>query len=79
MSWAFEALAALKRIMLLEERITNLTTESKLLMDTCKDLDRRLIRLEAKFELIEHVSSASARILTASSGKARRPRKRDQS
>jgi hypothetical protein len=78
-SWAFEALAALKRIMLLEERITNLTTESKLLMDTCKDLDRRLIRLEAKFELIEHVSSATARNLPTSSGRLKRPRKKEQS
>ena len=77
MSWAFEALAALKRIMLLEERITNLTAESKLLMDPCKDMDRRLIRLEAKFELIERVSSVQRRALPTSSGKLRRPKRKD--
>ncbi len=77
MSWAFEALAALKRIMLLEERITNLTAESKLLMDTCKDLDRRLIRLEAKFELIERVSSARGRALPAPTGKLKHPKRKD--
>lgn len=77
MSWAFEALAALKRIMLLEERITSLTTESKLLMDTCKDLDRRVIRLEAKFELIENMSAARNRALPPPSGKLKRSRKKD--
>jgi hypothetical protein len=76
-SWAFEALVALKRIMLLEERITNLTAESKRLLDVCTDLDRRLIRLEAKFELIENVSSLRGRALPASSGKLKHPRKKD--
>ena len=77
MSWAYEALAALKRIMLLEERITNLSAESKRLLDVCTDLDRRLIRLEAKFELIENVSSVRGRALSASSGKLKHPRKKD--
>lgn len=77
MSWAFEALSALKRIILLEERITNLTTESKLLMDTCKDLDRRLIRLEAKFELIERVASARGRARPAKAGKLKHSKKTD--
>jgi hypothetical protein len=76
-SWAFEALAALRRIMLLEERITNLTAESKRLLDVCTDLDRRLIRLEAKFELIENVSSVRARALPASSGKLKHSKKKD--
>ena len=77
MSWAFEALAALKRIMLLEERITNLTAESKRLLDVCTDLDRRLIRLEAKFELIANISSVRGRALLASSGKLKHPKKKD--
>jgi len=61
MSWALESLAAIKRIILLEERIKNLTEQSKQLMDTCTDLDRRLIRLEAKFELLEHMAAPSRR------------------
>jgi hypothetical protein len=76
-SWAFEALAALKRVMLLEERITNLTAESKRLLDVCTELDRRLIRLETKFELIEHVSSVRGRALPSSSGKLKHPKKKD--
>jgi hypothetical protein len=61
MSWARDALVALKRIILLEERITNLTEQSKQLMDTCGDLDRRLIRLEAKFELLERMAAPASR------------------
>jgi hypothetical protein len=76
-SWALEALAALKRIVLLEERITNLTMESKVLMDTCRDLDRRLHRLEAKFELIEHLGAARERALPSTFGKLKHPKKKD--
>jgi hypothetical protein len=62
MSWARDALASLKRIILLEERIANLTVQSKLLMDAYGDLDRRLIRLEAKFELLERMAAPAARL-----------------
>jgi hypothetical protein len=61
MSWARDALVSLKKIILLEERIANLTEQSKQLMDTCGDLDRRLIRLEAKFELLERMAAPAAR------------------
>jgi hypothetical protein len=61
MSWARDALLALKRIILLEERITSLTEQSKQLMDACTDMDRRLVRLEAKFELLERMASPSSR------------------
>lgn len=63
MSLARDAFVAFKRIILLEERITGLTEQSKRLMDTCQDLDRRLIRLEAKFELIEKVATTPRRSL----------------
>jgi predicted nuclease with TOPRIM domain len=56
-SWALDSLAAVKRIILLEDRIKNLTEQSQRLMDRCQDLDRRLIRLEAKFELLEHMAA----------------------
>lgn len=77
MSWALEALAALKRIVLLEERITNLMGESKMLMDTCKNLDRRLHRLEAKFELIEHLASAHERALPSPARELKHRKKKD--
>ena len=63
MSWALESLAAIKRIILLEDRIKTLTEQSKTLLDTCQDLDRRLIRVEAKFELLEHMAAPSRRSL----------------
>lgn len=67
MSWARDAFDSLKRIILLEERISGLTEHAKQLMDTCKDLDRRLVRLEAKFELLERMSSPRRRSLPESS------------
>ena len=61
MSWALDSLAAIKRIILLEDRIKALTEHSQRLMDTCTDLDRRLIRMEAKFELLERMATPSRR------------------
>lgn len=61
MSWPRDAYVGLKKIMLLEERITSLTEQSKELLDTCRDLDRRMLRLEAKFELLERMASPASR------------------
>jgi predicted nucleic acid-binding Zn-ribbon protein len=63
MSWATDALAAVRRIVLLEDRINTLTDQSKKLLDTCTDLDRRLVRLEAKFELLERMATSRGRAL----------------
>jgi len=62
-SWATDALAAVRRIVLLEDRINTLTDQSKKLLDTCTDLDRRLVRLEAKFELLERMATSRGRAL----------------
>lgn len=59
MSWAGEALAAIRKIVLIEDRINDLTEHVKALADSYSDLDRRLLRLEAKFELIERMGSSS--------------------
>lgn len=67
MSWALESLAAIKRIILLEDRIKTLTEQSQHLMDACQDLDRRLIRLEAKFELLERLAPSRRRSLPSKS------------
>ena len=69
MSWAREALEAVKRIILLEDRIKSFTQESQHLTDTCQELDRRLIRLEAKFELLERMATPSRRALPEKSEK----------
>jgi hypothetical protein len=60
-SWAREAVAAIRKIILIEERIEGLTEQVKLLADSYRDLDRRLVRIEAKFELIEKVATSGPR------------------
>jgi hypothetical protein len=67
-SWAKEALEGIRKIVLIEHRMDDLSTQVKTLADTCKDLDRRLIRIEAKFELIERMAGRSRRRLPAKSG-----------
>jgi hypothetical protein len=44
---------------------------------TCRDLDRRLHRLESKFEQIEHFGAARERALPGSFGKLKHSRKKD--
>jgi len=67
-SWAREAVAAIRKIVLIEDRIDRLTEQVKLLADAYHHLDRRLLRIEAKFELIEkmapHAPHRTSRRLT---------------
>jgi hypothetical protein len=60
-SWAREAVAAIRKIVLIEDRIDGLTGQVKYPADSYRDLDRRLVRLEAKFEFIEKVATRSSR------------------
>ncbi len=57
MSWARDAVAAIRKIVLIEDRMETLTTQVKHLADSYTDLDRRLVRLEAKFDLIEKMAA----------------------
>jgi len=61
MSWARDAYAAIRKIVLIEERIDTLADQVKSLADAYRDIDRRLIRLEAKFDLLEKVATARPR------------------
>ena len=63
MSWAASAYAAIRKIVLLEDRMESLATRVDTLATTFGELDRRLIRLEAKFELLERMASPSRRAL----------------
>jgi predicted nucleic acid-binding Zn-ribbon protein len=63
MSWARDAYAAIRKIVLLEDRMESLTEQVKHVADAYRDLDRRLLRLEAKFELIEKVATRPRRAL----------------
>jgi hypothetical protein len=69
MSWAASAYAAIRKMVLLEDRMESLSTQVVGLATTFSELDRRLIRLEAKFELLERMTSPSRRALPEKSEK----------
>lgn len=63
MSWARDAVAAIRKIVLIEDRMESLTARVKDLAEAYTDIDRRLVRLEAKFELMERMTSGVRRAL----------------
>jgi hypothetical protein len=65
-SWARDAVAAIRKIVLIEDRVETLTAQVKHLADGYTYLDRRLVRLEAKFDLIEKMVARGRRALPAS-------------
>jgi predicted RNase H-like nuclease (RuvC/YqgF family) len=68
-SWPRDAFQALRQIVLIEDRVTTLTDTVKELAHTCQELDRRLTRIEAKFELLEHMATPARRALPEKSEK----------
>ena len=56
MSWAGEALAALRKIITLEERVATLTDDIHELTRIVRDLDHRLVKMETKLEVYERLS-----------------------
>jgi hypothetical protein len=68
-SWPREALEALRQIVLIDHRVNELTDRVKEIAVTCQELDRRLNRLEAKFELLERMATPSRRALPEKSDK----------
>ncbi len=77
MSWAGEAVAAIRKMVLIEDRMSGLTELVRKLAEAYNELDRRLLRVEAKFELIGHLGSARRQALPAKSGKLKHPKKKD--
>lgn len=75
MSWARDAVAAIRKIVLIEDRVEALTAQVKHLADGHTDLDRRLVRLEAKFDLMEKMAAPGRRALPAGS-RAHRDKKK---
>ncbi len=67
MSWARDAVSAIRKIVLIEDRMESLTVQVRHLADGYIDLDRRLVRLEAKFDLIEKMAAPGRRALPAKS------------
>jgi hypothetical protein len=68
MSWASEAVGAIRKIVLIEDRVERVANQVNQLAETCQNLDRRVVRLEAKFELIEKVATTRRRFLRERSG-----------
>jgi hypothetical protein len=60
-SWPREAFEALRQIVLIDHRVTELTDRVKSMAVTCEELDRRMTRLEAKFELLERMAARPRR------------------
>ena len=75
MTWAGEALAAIRKIVLIEERIGSLSDQVKILADSYVELDRRLLRMESKFELLESLSGRQRNALPAASSAKRKSKK----
>ncbi|PYU49296.1 MAG: hypothetical protein DMG48_17250 [Acidobacteria bacterium] len=67
MSWARDAVSAIRKIVLIEDRMESLTVQVKDLADGYMDVDRRLVRLEAKFDLIEKMAAPGRRALLVKS------------
>ena len=63
MSWARDAVSAIRKIVLIEDRVVALTEQVKHLAEGYTELDRRLLRLEAKFDLIEKMTVRGRRAL----------------
>jgi hypothetical protein len=74
-SWARDAVAAIRKIVLIEDRMETLTGQVKTLAESTTDLDRRLVRIEAKFELIEKMGAERRRELPAKAQRHKAPRK----
>jgi len=70
-SWARDAVEAIRKIVLIEERMEGLTGQVKQLADAYVDLDRRLVRLEAKFDLLEKMATPRRRAIPAKSARAK--------
>ncbi len=55
MSWASDAVAALRKILILEERVVTVSEDLKALAKLTKELDRRLLKIETKLEIYEEL------------------------
>jgi hypothetical protein len=60
-SWGTEVLAGIRKIVLIEHRMNTLTEQVKQIALACQDLDRRFVRIEAKFELLERMATPTSR------------------
>ena len=69
MSWTTEAVGAIRKIILLEDRVERLASQTDKLATKCQEFDVRLARIEAKFELLERTAAAAPHRLPRKTGK----------
>jgi hypothetical protein len=60
-SWGGEAVAAIRKIVLSEDRVAQLADRVDRLANSYAALDRRMLKIEAKFELLERMAAATPR------------------
>jgi hypothetical protein len=60
-SWATEAIGAIRKIVLVEDRIERLAKQTDTLAVKCQELDMRLTRLETKSEMLEKLPAGRRR------------------
>lgn len=61
MSWLIEVTEGLKKILLVEERLSKLADKYEALAGAYSSINQRLARLEGKFELLEHIGTPQRR------------------
>ena len=64
MSWAADALKSLKKVILIEDKVTTMADDVKMLALRYQDLSERLARIEGKFEAYERVASTRPKRLS---------------
>ena len=60
MSWVGEALKSLKKVILIEEKVSTLAEDVKSLALRFQDLSERIARMEGKFDAYERVATTAA-------------------
>jgi hypothetical protein len=63
MSLIGDVTSALKNIVLIQDKVSKLSEDVKILFETTDNLKDRLARLEGKFELLERMGAARTRRL----------------
>lgn len=59
MSWAGDALKSLRKIILIEDKITTMAEDVKTLALLYQELSERLARMEGKFEAYERLAGSN--------------------
>jgi hypothetical protein len=56
MSWITDAVQALKKIIIIEDRVSSMAEDLKKMAERLYEMDKRVLKLETKFEVYEGLS-----------------------